>query len=77
MPRPRAEQVSVADTPYYHVISRCVRRTFLCGEDHQTGRSYEHRRGWIEERIRLLSSVFAVDIAASTSPARRAPGSRR
>jgi len=64
MPRPRAEQVSVADTPYYHVISRCVRRTFLCGEDHQTGRSYEHRRGWIEERIRLLSSVFAVDIAA-------------
>ena len=64
MPRPRAEQISVAETPYYHVISRCVRRTFLCGEDHQTGRSYEHRRGWIEERIRLLASVFAVDIAA-------------
>jgi len=64
MPRPRAEQISVADTPYYHVISRCVRRTFLCGEDRQTGRSYEHRRGWIEERIRLLSSVFAVEIAA-------------
>jgi hypothetical protein len=64
MPRPRAEQVSISDTPYYHVISRCVRRTFLCGEDHKTGCSYEHRRGWIEERIRLLSSVFAVDIAA-------------
>jgi hypothetical protein len=64
MPRPRAEQISVADTPYYHVISRCVRRTFLCGEDRQTGRSYEHRRGWIEERVRLLSSVFAVEIAA-------------
>ena len=64
MPKPRAQQISVADTPYYHVISRCVRRTFLCGEDRQTGRSYEHRRGWIEERIRLLSSVFAVDIAA-------------
>jgi REP element-mobilizing transposase RayT len=64
MPRPRSEQISVADTPYYHVISRCVRRTFLCGKDRQTGRNYEHRRGWIEERIRLLSSVFAVDIAA-------------
>ncbi|MFC4260086.1 transposase [Marinobacter lacisalsi] len=64
MPRPRHQQVSLADTPYYHIISRCVRRTFLCGEDHATGRSYEHRRGWIEERIRLLASLFTVDVAA-------------
>jgi REP element-mobilizing transposase RayT len=64
MPRPRTEQISVVDTPFYHVISRCVRRTFLCGEDRVTGRSYEHRRAWVEGRIRLLTSVFAVDVAA-------------
>ena len=64
MPRPRSEQISIADTPFYHVISRCVRRTFLCGKDRATGRSYEHRRGWIEERIRLLASVFSLDVAA-------------
>jgi REP element-mobilizing transposase RayT len=64
MPKPRAQQVSVSDTPYYHVISRCVRRTFLCGEDRSTGQSYEHQRLWIEERIRLLASVFALDVAA-------------
>jgi|GEM_PF-1140778 len=64
MPRPRHQQVSLADTPYYHIISRCVRRTFLCGHDHATGKSYEHRQGWIEERIRLLASLFAVDVAA-------------
>ena len=64
MPRPRTEQISVADTPFYHIISRCVRRTFLCGEDRVSGRSYEHRRAWIEERTRLLASVFSVDIAA-------------
>ena len=64
MPKARAELVSVSDTPFYHVISRCVRRTFLCGQDRATGRCYEHRRGWIEERIRLLASVFAVDVAA-------------
>ena len=64
MPRPRRQQVSLADTPYYHIISRCVRRTFLCGEDRTTGRSYEHRRGWIEERIRILASLFTVDVAA-------------
>ncbi len=64
MPRPRHQQISLADTPYYHIISRCVRRTFLCGQDHATGKSYEHRRGWIEERIRLLASLFTVDVAA-------------
>jgi len=64
MTRPRKEQVSLADTPYYHIVSRCVRRTYLCGADHLTGRSYEHRRQWIEDRIRILSSLFGVDICA-------------
>tara|TARA_Y100001001_G_scaffold163877_1_gene194192 strand:- start:794 stop:1102 length:309 start_codon:yes stop_codon:yes gene_type:complete len=64
MPKARAQLVSVSDTPFYHVVSRCVRRTFLCGQDRATGRCYEHRRGWIEERIRLLASVFAVDVAS-------------
>ncbi len=64
MTRPRKELVSVETTPYYHIVSRCVRRTFLCGVDSATNTSYEHRRQWIEDRIRLLSSIFAVDICA-------------
>ena len=64
MTLPREKLVSVEDTPYYHVVSRCVRRTFLCGADTQTGRNFEHRRQWIEDRIRLLSSIFAVDICS-------------
>lgn len=64
MTRPRREQVSVQDTPYYHVVSRCVRRSFLCGTDYTTGKDYEHRRQWIEDRIRILSSLFSIDICA-------------
>ena len=64
MTRPRKALISLADTPYYHITSRCVRRAFLCGVDHYSGNSYEHRRQWIVDRIRLLSSLFAIDICA-------------
>ena len=64
MPKPRYRQISIQDTPYYHCISRCVRRAFLCGVDSVTGFDFEHRRQWIVERIKLLCSVFAVDLCA-------------
>jgi REP element-mobilizing transposase RayT len=64
MTRPRKMLISLADTPYYHITSRCVRRAFLCGVDHYSGQNYEHRRQWVVDRIRLLSSLFAIDICA-------------
>lgn len=64
MTMPRSSLISLSDTPWYHLVSRCVRRAYLCGEDYVTGQNYEHRRGWIENRIQELASVFAVDIAA-------------
>ncbi|CAH9056094.1 hypothetical protein PSEHALCIP103_01386 [Pseudoalteromonas haloplanktis] len=60
----RKRQVSLADTRYYHCISRCVRRAFLCGEDHFTGQSYEHRRSWVEDRLLALAKVFCIDVCA-------------
>ncbi len=64
MTRPRSELICIEDTPYYHLTSRCVRRTFLCGFDNESGKDYEHRRGWIENRIRILSSLFGIDICS-------------
>ncbi|MBO8086134.1 MAG: transposase [Marichromatium sp.] len=64
MTRPRAALVSLSDTPWYHVVTRCVRRAYLCGFDRLTGRSFEHRRGWVELRLRQLAGVFAIDVAA-------------
>ncbi|MCW8956737.1 MAG: transposase [Gammaproteobacteria bacterium] len=64
MPKPRYTQVSLQATPYYHCISRCVRRAFLCGGDQVSGQNYEHRRQWIEDKLYQLVEVFALDLCA-------------
>jgi len=64
MTRPRKEQISLTDTPYYHIVSRCVRRTFLCGFDKETHQNYDHRKQWLVDRIRLLSSLFTIDLCS-------------
>lgn len=63
MTKPRSALVSLETTPYYHCISRCVRRAFLFGKDNK-GRSFDHRKHWLVERLKCLGDIFAIDIAA-------------
>ncbi len=64
MTRARNQLISLDTTPYYHCISRCVRRAFLWGEDSLTGKNYEHRKEWVISRLQELADVFAIDICA-------------
>ena len=64
MPKPRYTQVSLEATSYYHCVSRCVRRAFLCGDDQLTGQNYNHRRQWIEDKLYELIEIFALDCCA-------------
>ncbi|WP_428480204.1 alpha-amylase family glycosyl hydrolase [Photobacterium japonica] len=36
----------------------------MCGKDPLTGKCFEHRREWVEQRLLLLAKVFAIDICA-------------
>jgi hypothetical protein len=56
--------VDLSATSYYHCISTCVRRAFLCGRDPYTGESYEHRKPWVRDRLHELTGVFAIDVCA-------------
>lgn len=62
MPRQaRGESVNPNEVQVLHLVNRCVRRAFLCGDDPVSGKSFEHRRQWIRDRLEFLASVFAID----------------
>jgi hypothetical protein len=64
MTQARKTLISLNDTPYYHVVARCVRRAWLWGFDEYAGRNYSHRKVWVLERLDRLSSIFTIDICA-------------
>ena len=64
MPQARKRLVATEVTPFYHVVSRCVRRQFLCGVDPYTGKDYTARKEKIKDRLAVLAEVFAIDVCA-------------
>ena len=67
MPRQaRGEYVNPDEVQILHLVNRCVRRAFLCGKDPFSGKSFEHRREWIRQRLEFLASVFGIDCLTYT-----------
>lgn len=64
MTYPRKSLISIKETPYYHCAARCVRRAWLWGYDEYAAKDYSHRKAWVIDRLRELSSIFAIDICA-------------
>lgn len=58
----RGELFHPLEISVMHCINRCVRQCFLCGEDPKTGRNYEHRKRWLEERLKFLAGLFGIDV---------------
>lgn len=64
MATPRSQLIDPAHPMHYHLVSRCVRRSRLCGRDPRSNRDYEHRKRWLKERLFQLAKCFAVAIDA-------------
>ena len=58
----RAEVFDPREVSVFHCVNRCVRRAFLCGQDAVSGRDYEYRKVWLEERLRILAGCFGIDV---------------
>lgn len=63
MPRVKRTEICAEDEiQSFHLINRCVRRTFLCGKDRRSGKDYSRRKEWIRERLEELAGIFALDV---------------
>lgn len=56
----RREVFDPDESGFYHCISRCVRRAYLCGFDRYSMRSYEHRKEWVRGRLSELLDIFSI-----------------
>ena len=64
MATPRRLLIDQENPLFYHLVSRCVRKSWLCGVDRTTRRNYSHRKSWLVERLKQLGQAFAIDIYA-------------
>lgn len=64
MTQPRSQLVDPTQAGTFHCVNRCVRRSWLCGFDKYLGKSYEHRKSWVEARVLELGGIFACGIHA-------------
>ena len=64
MTQPRSQLVDPTQAGTFHCVNRCVRRSWLWGLDKYLGKSFEHRKSWVEARILELGNIFACGIHA-------------
>jgi REP element-mobilizing transposase RayT len=63
MPRVKRSEICASDeVQAFHLINRCVRRTYLCGKDRRSGKDFSHRKEWIRERLEELAGIFGIDV---------------
>lgn len=60
----RAELFAADEIAIVHVMARVVRRCFLLGDDPVSGKNFDHRKLWIEQRLERLAAAMGIDLLA-------------
>lgn len=62
----RAEIFDPSEIVAVHAMARTNRRCFLLGQDPLSGKNFDHRKRWLEDKLPLLASAFGIDLLAFT-----------
>ena len=58
----RMELFSPDEIACVHVMNRAVRRCFLLGDDPVTGRNFDHRKQWLDQKLLVHAANFGIDL---------------
>ena len=58
----RSETIDPLVVGIYHIWNRCVRHAWLWGRDPVTGKNFNHRRKWFEDRLKLQVRLFGIEV---------------
>ena len=62
----RSDVFTPEEIAVVHVTNRTTRRCFLFGDDPLSGKNFDHRKVWVEDRLILLASQFGIDLLCYT-----------
>ncbi|MEQ9411494.1 MAG: hypothetical protein RIK87_27515, partial [Fuerstiella sp.] len=62
----RKEVFSPDEIAVVHTSNSTTRRCFLLGDDPLTGQNYDHRKHWMNDRLKWLASWFGIDLLCHT-----------
>ena len=60
----RAEIFDPAEIVAVHLIGKTVRSCYLMGVDERSGKNFDHRKRWLEEKLKHLAANFGIDLLA-------------
>ena len=60
----RAEIFDPSEIVAVHTIAKTVRCCYLLGDDHLTGKNFDHRKKWFEDKLKQLAANFGIDLLA-------------
>ena len=58
----RVEVFAPDEIAIVHVCNRVVRRCFLMGFDPVSQKNFDHRKSWVEDRLKALAAHFGIDL---------------
>jgi len=60
----RAKIFDPAEIVAVHLIGKTVRSCYLMGVDERSGKNFDHRKRWLEKKLKHLAANFGIDLLA-------------